>query len=457
MREVCRVYPNMSEKWKVAVVGLAIALSGFLFQISLQSVMRPYAKEGLYFQAWSSETLMQTVSIEDLRDTPLETLFNIHIQPPAFDVIRAILVRTSLSSDSFTALKRVDYLLYQLWALLYGLLGLVVFVWLFKLTGIQVAMISGAVFLLHPACMLYATLLDTTLLSSLLVLLMYYLLWRIKNKDNVSMIALAVTVLALFFTRSIFQWPFIVVLGFSLFLLGVPRRKLLLFLLMTGGVVGLYLGKQYYQFGALSTSSFTGLNLGRSVGIDVSAYSRYRDDTGNPETPESALPRALTRRKKIDGSRNFNHIDYLEINQRLTSQYIEHIRTAPTRQLAMSYRENLGMYFKPSSQYTKNVMADSLPWRSVYDRLFSFPILTGLIVLSGVLWSIGAAQPKDYMVTMGFVLPALCIASVSVLFEKGENMRFKFFVEPVLFVFVVAQLYATGQNIYQKVLTKRRT
>ena len=38
------------------------------------------------------------------------------------------------------------------------------------------------------------------------------------------------------------------------------------------------------------------------------------------------------------------------------------------------------------------------------------------------------------------MLPVLYVAVASILFEKGENMRFRYFIEPVLFVFFGVEL-----------------
>jgi len=432
-----------------------MVLLGFLFQIMLQSLMRPYAKENLYFQDWSSESMMQTVSIKDLRDAPMLTLWNIHIQPPGFDVIRAILVYIWPSPDSRTSLKHVDLLLYQLWALLYGFLGLLIFLWMYKLSGMGVAIIAALVFLLHPACIFYATYLDSTLLSSLLILLMYYLLWKIKNRYKVSIIIVSIVTLALFFTRSIFQWPFVFVFAISLFMLEVPKRKIFLFLLITGGVIILYMGKQYYQFGILSTSSFTGLNLTKSIGIEnLPNYLRYLDDDSNLVSIKSALPSVLKRKKKIDGTTNLNHISYLKHNQHLIDKYKKYIFITPLSKSFISYLHNLWKYFKPSSGYTKHVIVDRISWRSFYDRIFSFPIFNVLLLLSGILWLMKVDIKKDYMKRIGIILPGLYIFLITVLFEKGDNMRFKFFLEPVLFIFLVSQLYVICQRAYQRLLMK---
>jgi hypothetical protein len=400
--------------------------------------------------------MMQTVSIIDLQNAPIETLYNIHIQPPGLDLIRAILVNLWPAQTPNISLLHVDFLLYLLWALLYGLLGLIVYLWMVKLTGVKFAIIAAAVFLLHPACLYYATFLDTTLLTSLLVLLLYYQLWKTKNNYDVSIPLIIATILALFFTRSIFQLPFVVMVGFSFFLVGMPKRTILLILLITGGITGLYTVKQYYQFGILSTTSFTGLNLNRSVGNDIMTdYRDYLKFNSNLELRESGLPETLIRTEKLNGETNFNNIKYLELNQQVIEQYTKYIHATPLSQLIMSFYQNLQIYLQPSSRYEEHEIVDRIPWRSFYDQIFSSPVLILLVLFLGTPWLARVIKRKDHIASIGLLFPGLYIFLSTVLLEKGENNRFKFFLEPVVFVFLVSQLYLTGRQIYQRVLIKR--
>ena len=84
---------SMHQRRITFIMGAVIFVVGVLVSVTLQNLMRPYARDGIYFQAWSSEDMMQTVPIRDLREAPLQTLLNIHIQPPGFDVIRGTLVQ----------------------------------------------------------------------------------------------------------------------------------------------------------------------------------------------------------------------------------------------------------------------------------------------------------------------------------------------------------------------------
>jgi hypothetical protein len=123
--------------------------------------------------------MMQTVSIADLKAEPLLSLWHLHIQPPAFDSIRAILAQLAPAEDSAMTLWQVDRYLYLLWALLYGLTIFLIYWWLSDITSIFFAAIAAILFSAHPALVFYATLLETTLLSALLILILCYLLWLI--------------------------------------------------------------------------------------------------------------------------------------------------------------------------------------------------------------------------------------------------------------------------------------
>lgn len=436
----------------VVYLGVIIALIGFSGQLALQHAMKSDARQGLYYQNWSSESLMQTVSIEDLRDEPLQSLCHLHIQPPALDTIRALLATIWASPDSYSLLRKVDQSLYVLWAMLYGILGALIFLWLSRLTRTEYALIAALFFLAHPASIFYATLLDGTILSTVLILWAYYLLWNIRENSQNSIAALTVAVLALFFTRSIFQWPVVVVFMLSLVLLKVSKRNVIIFLIVCGGLAGLYVGKQYSQFGILSTSSFSGLNLSQSLGVRVN-YGAFLEQADDIAEQEQSLPRVLIRKKKLDGTPNFNNVRYLRLNEHLMHDAKKRLAAMHPGELMRSYWENLLIYFIPSSRYTAHVIVDRIPWRGVYDHLFSFPVFPGLILLSGMAW-VMRAERRTYAAGTALVLPGLFVFLISVLFEKGENMRFKFFMEPVFFVFIASQLFVLGERLYRKVIAK---
>lgn len=74
------------------------------FLLALEASWRQYAIDRVYFQKWTSEDMMQTLPIIDLRDHPVKSLANLHIQPPALDFnTSAFGAALARSRRSFTA------------------------------------------------------------------------------------------------------------------------------------------------------------------------------------------------------------------------------------------------------------------------------------------------------------------------------------------------------------------
>ena len=93
-----------------------------------------------------------------------------------------------------------------------------------------------------------------------------------------------------------------------------------------------------------------------------------------------------------------------------------------------------------------HVLVDRLPWRGLYDALFGGPGLVALLALSALAW-VRRRGREAWRVGLALALPVGYVFAVTVLFEGGENMRYKFFVEPVLFVFVAAEAAAAAQRL----------
>jgi hypothetical protein len=114
--------------------GAALVLvAGVAFLAGLEAHFRPLAAEGTYFQEHSSEDMMQTLSLLDLRERPLESLLVLHIQPPLLDTLRAALARSWPEAPPRPLVRRVDRALYALWIGVYAASGALVFAWLERL------------------------------------------------------------------------------------------------------------------------------------------------------------------------------------------------------------------------------------------------------------------------------------------------------------------------------------
>lgn len=418
---------------------IVFALSFAVLEI-VEAHFRRYAIGGVYFQRWTSEVLMQSVSLRELDAAPFQSLWYLHIQPPMTNLVRALIVAFHHEATWAEVIRGVDSDLYRAWALAGAALGALVDAWLRRLRvpGVLAALLTLG-WLLHPPNLAYVTLLDGTLPSSLVTTWILYELWRLCNATDRPLGRLSDAVLLGYFTRSVFQWPFVLVMLASLYLLRVSRRRLLAFGLVAGLAVGLYSIKQFVLFGTVSTSTFQGLNLTNSIGANCATQLPVH-------ATQRVLPAVpvLTERFKLDGSVNFNHVEQLDIDRGLMSCFRHNLAQRTLTSLWRTYAENFEIFNRPSSRYQENAIVDRLPWRDLLDWLFSGRRLILMTLVAGAL-SIWQSR-RRWRATLGLLLPALYVFVACVLGERGENMRFKFFLEPSLYVLVATQGYRAASH-----------
>lgn len=390
---------------------------------------------------------MQTVSVADLAAAPLSSLWHLHIQPPALDTIRMVFAVTGTHCctprSPEALLQFVDQRLYDAWAALYAVLGVIVFRWLREATSTTFALGATAVLLLHPATLAYATFLDGTFVSAVVTTWLMAALWRLRMVPQSSITPLTIAVIVCYFTRSLYQWPFVLLIAVSLLAFGVGKHKIAVFLLTSSAVIGAYTIKQLVLFDTMSTTTFAGLNLNGSIGYRPANFETLVDRQIDVERPQADV---LTRRHKIGGRTNYNNHIYLEANRQLLDEYQQRMSSTPLAALAHIYAGNARTWLLPSDGYfgegAPHIIVEHLPWRGIYDRAFSFPLLPLLIGLAVTASLRQGWRPMDRLVAnAGVALPVVYVIAISIAGERGENQRFKFFVEPVLFVFVATSLF----------------
>lgn len=415
-----------------------------IFILSLETLFRPHAIGGFYFQLWTSEDMMQTMPLVDLRDQPLTSLANLHIQPPALDALRALSAWRWRLEDGQTLLRSVDRDLYHMWAVLFALMGLLVYRWLAQLTSARWALVASLIFMIHPAAILYASFLESTFLFSLGILWSYYELWKLyKQPHDRSVLPLSASFLLIFFTRSIIQWPALFVYTAALLLMKIPLRKVVLFTGICGGIVALYTVRQLLLFDMPYTSSLVGGNCYHGLG-DFSTYAGYGVEHMALDPPRSPAG-VLNRELKLTGALNYNHYKYLQFHRAMLGNCYRRMLNQPLTETIRAFLGNFLIYLQPSSQFTTpHVITDRLPWRGIYNTVFSNLVLLFWLAICLITW-IKTNPRQDYVRGLGMLLPAACIFLVTVLFERGENMRYKFFLEPVFYIFLVSQIFSLSQ------------
>lgn len=450
---------SLSRRWiLVYLATFGVFIGAFAAHLTLRHWRAPFCFAGGRFQPLSSDQMQQTLPIIDLRDAPITSLYYSHIQPPAFDTVRAVLAQLFKGVEEPTLALGVDHGLYNFYSGLFGLIAALLYIWLQRLTSPLVAFIATVVFLGHPALHFYSTFLEASFLSSTAILLYFVVLWETLVMRR-SPLPLAVVTLLLFFTRSNFQWPFVLVTALALFIGRFPPREIGRYLLATVPVIGLFLVKQYLLFGLTLTTSFAGLSACHTVAV----FPAYE---ANPHLMEArydnlALPSVLTRRRRGNGTTNLNHLSYIDYNAELLASAAAKLASDGAWLQLSRYRENIALYFLPSSGYSCHAIVDALPWRSWYDYFFSESRFAMSLLFALLIWLALSRQPGvgtqaavtgtaqcgpfsiiDRRTGLALALPVLFIFASCILFDRGENQRFKWFLEPVFYVFVVTQFYA---------------
>jgi hypothetical protein len=421
----------------------AVFVGGLVFILCLEWLMQPQAIDGVYFQRWSSEDMMQTVSVTDLRAEPLASLWYLHVQPPLLDAIRAALTQLWPTVEARALVVNVDRALYLVWAFVYAGLGALLCHWLVQAINVRWGVVGSIGFLLHPAAIFYATFLESTVLFSFLIAWSYYALWKLAKRGG-SIVPLASSVVLLYLTRALVQWPFLLLYVIVLWLLRVPWRKVAMFAAIVGAVMGFYTLKQATLFGVTYTSSFAGLNCYHGLGDYLDRFP----DVGEPLPPPANVG-VLTNPVKVLGVENFNTMFFLKRHQMLLNTCWPRWLSKPIGDTLFAYFSNFVNYLRPSAQFTTpHVIADQLPWRGLYNTLFSGGLLL-LAVLLATVWWLRYDGRGHLRQGLALLLPAAALLVLSVGFEMGENMRYKFFLEPVLYVFLLTQLHSVWQAIHR--------
>jgi hypothetical protein len=424
---------------RLAGRGLVVFAVAFVLLEIIESYLRPTTADGVHFQAWSSETLMQSVSVRELRAAPLETLWYLHVQPPLHNTIRAVFAGLHGERPWGDLVNDVDRDLYHVWALASAALAALVFVWLRRL-GLPRALAEmlSLIWFLHPANLGYATLLDSTLLSALLTAWIIYEVWRLSRKPRGSLVPLGCAVLLAYFTRSLYQWPFVAVILGSLLLVKVPRRNLVAFGAVVVTVVGLYSLKQKLLFGTVATSTLRGTNLVNGIGAKCEPAAPTP-----PEPHARSSPAVLVLPQKTDGSTNFNHVDRLGTERELLACFRRTLAERPLTALWTAWKDNFEIYMRPSSAYWPNPIVDRAAWRRPFDDVFSRDKLLWISFVAALLTA--GRMRRRPRAALAVLLPVAYVFAVSVTAEHGENMRFKFFLEPALYVWWAASAYFSAR------------
>jgi hypothetical protein len=431
---------------------MLVAVGAAVWLLLLEWWLRHAALDGLHFSILTSEDLVHTLPLEALRAEPLQSLWWAHAYPPGLDLIRLPFVWWLRDESLPALLQQLDRILLVLWACQFGAIAAGVFTWLADLSGRRVAAIGTALWVLHPAALTYGTLLDSTQLTAWLLLLLVRHLWHLSRDPQASISRVGWTQLVLLAFRALVQWPFMLVTAAAMLLLGVCPRRVVRLTAICLLVALAWLVKQYVQVGWLSTSTAVGSNLARSIGEPEGFDGHFELETEEIDAVADG-PLVLTLPHKVGGEFNHNHRAFIERHREQLDEFLEAWRGATWGRLWSEYRANFGMFLGSHRTYLQNVLITALPawWTSPYELpLTRVPLLA---ITAAALWWYQRRTlltVRRWRHTVAILLPVSVVVLLSIVGERGENMRFRYFIEPIWWVFLVSQAADALSVCYQR-------
>lgn len=439
---------------------------------------------GLRFEASGLEWYWQFLEPELLANDLLRSLYYLHMQPPLFNLFLGVMLKCFPGN------------LAAAFAVVYLVLGLVLAISLCLLMvrlGGRPWVSAGLtiLFMVSPAAILYENYLFYTYpVATLLVLTALFLHRYLSSGRFREALVFFVLLAMVALTRSLFHLVWFVAVVLLVFWAAprLRRRTLTSAVVPFLAIVGWYL-KNLIVFGSFGASTWMGMNLWKSATWNVNGRERAEliaEGVLSPLAEVKAfrpladyaefLPpadetgvAALDRELKSEGTPNFNNIRYVEISRQNRRDAWALFKRYPLRR-GSAVLHAFCLYFVPASDYA-HLHANRrriVPWERVYDvvcgQAESLPteqaehahiprhgwdrlrfVGISLVIALPVLFVYGCrrvrrAWPHRHGHLAATVTVAFCCLNIAFVtlvgnvFELGENMRFRFLIDPLYLV-----------------------
>jgi hypothetical protein len=461
---------KISISWDAKVILGIFLLSRII--VALFGIQMDY--EALY-RNW------QYLDVQTLHDDLLGGLWYDHTQPPVFNFLLGIVVRSTgkFAPAVFTLVLKAITLL-NAWLLLRIGKRLLPTPSVGQPSIIRhLPLIISLFYLLSPATILFENELFYTSFISLMFLISAFSLLALRQTiDFRNTAGFLIPLLAIAMTRSMYHlvWLLVIIAAIVFFY----RKKAGILRLATGGLLILLLAggwylRNYLLFGNFSSSTWMGMNLARNVYHDAPTTDSSDIASVEPFSPISAYKpwlspadtarftgvggRDLHEEMKNDSFINEKHVAYIAVSRLYMESSKRQIKAHPTHFLS-NIAQSAIIFFAPATRYSVNeYLAKKIMY---YDLLYSFnlshfaqgkqqrrialtlsaipKLLIYLLVFGWWCRRIIRNRSIDALTAFIFLVMAyvFCLSSV---FEHYENMRFRYEVEP-LFLILAGQAIA---------------
>mgnify|MGYP006274252359 CR=1 FL=1 len=327
--------------------------------------------DGLYFESASSEEMMQTIELRRLAESPIETLWYLHFQPPGFDFLRLFLAIPEWVSTGTPSVTAVDVRLYVLYAVLFGCLNGIIFYWAHVISGsVVVSAITVVFWSMYPGNLFIATYLDSMYVSAfLLVLAVHFWFLSIRNLKSRWLLGAATCVLVLALTRTSLQpilIPGLVLIAVVVVtrIFPVKDRRVLGCVASAICLLALALPmKQLFLFSTPASSTTSGHHL-----LGMIQYVPSDQEMEEILVPERVLKNGSVVQNK------FNNAQELTTNYKYSRIFFKRLIHHPAdsfRGALISAKRSIIKGAGATHRYQRNVLTDDLPWSVGAATLFS--------------------------------------------------------------------------------------
>jgi hypothetical protein len=322
--------------------------------------------------------MMQTLGIEDVLARGPEALWLDHVYPPLLDAIRYVMAWPVQSLDITVLQPYVDLKLYDLYAVLFGVVNVMLFLWVRSMTHSQWwATGAVAIWAAMPGYVMTMTLLDPSPLSMTFITATFFFLFLfLKFRRLVYSMGFFVSLLLASLSRSVTQPHVLIIVvasGVAFWILAERRSWILMFAnVVLIALMFVMPMKQHALFATFDTTSFGGYHR---VGMLWISPSSVKTDP----TPQYAVDNALSFTSRYNTQTNVRD------NYRLSEAANTFIRDHPVQamsNLGRSLGVTLPELLRPSSSYTQNYLVEKLPWRTAFDWIFSGWRYIALVLLA---------------------------------------------------------------------------
>jgi 4-amino-4-deoxy-L-arabinose transferase-like glycosyltransferase len=449
-----------------------------------------YHALGLTFDATPFPYFMQFIDPELLLSRLLESLWYYHANPPLLNLLAGVGIKVfGMQAPLF-------------WSAVFHFLGALtavsVYVLAWRLSGTRVAAaIATALLVFSPSFVLYENWFMYSFPTVALLTLSALLLYAYARTGRTAWcVGFFASLALLLLMRSLFHLAW---MGGVVVLLAAAspgrRRQVLVASLVPLLVVAGWYGKNLYYFGKFGASTWLGLGLSNITTLvatreelqplvasgELSQFalvSRYLDKDALFALPHPPTGIAvLDQVRKGDGSYNFNNIRIVSLDRYYTADAIAVARHFPGHYLrgwSLSNRlyfspSSMNLYFSAENRRAARPMerllnpvlygTGGVPQRTLQPHFgfatagglevnTSLPLLLAWFVLLGYgalqarrgLAS-GAPADRPRAIVFGYiVVAALYLYVVGTAFELAENYRYRYNVEPLMFVLATAAI-----------------